>query len=70
MSEAERERQRLEYITDSIAKIERYTRGGKEEFLRDPMVQDAVLRRLETLSDVASKLSEPLKARHPDIPWR
>ncbi len=70
MTEAERERQRLQYISDSIAKIEQYTQGGKEEFLRDSMVQDAVLRRLETLADAASKLSEPLKARHPDIPWR
>ncbi len=34
------------------------------------MVQDAVLRRLETLADAASRLPDDLKGRHPDIPWR
>jgi uncharacterized protein with HEPN domain len=34
------------------------------------MVQDAVLRRLETLADAARRLSDELKTRHPQIPWR
>jgi uncharacterized protein with HEPN domain len=29
-----------------------------------------VLRRLETLADAASHLSEAAKARHPEIPWQ
>ncbi len=33
------------------------------------MVQDAVLRRLETLADATHRLPEELKARHPHIPW-
>ena len=70
MIDPERDRQRLEYIADSIAKIERYTHGSKARFLRDSKTQDAVLRRLETLADAASKLPEQLKSRHPEIPWR
>jgi uncharacterized protein with HEPN domain len=66
----EREQLRLGYIWKSIALIDRYTQGGKDAFLRERMVQDAVLRRLETLADAAEKLSDALKARHPDIPWR
>jgi uncharacterized protein with HEPN domain len=65
-----RERARLRYILESIARIEQYTRGGRETFLKEGIVQDAVLRRLETLTDAISKLSESLKARHPTIPWR
>jgi uncharacterized protein with HEPN domain len=70
VTEEERERERLRYIRESIARIAEYTKGGREAFDREPMVQDAVLRRLETLADAANKLSEELKARHPEIRWR
>ena len=65
-----REQGRLRYIRDSILKIEEYTRGDRSTFDRQPVVQDAVLRRLETLADATDKLSDALKARHPEIPWR
>lgn len=70
MSRDPRERARLRYIRQSIARIEQYTRGGREAFLSEPIVQDAVLRRLETLTDAIGKLSASLKAWHPTIPWR
>lgn len=60
----------LLYIKESIDRIEQYTEHGRESFLTDAIVQDATLRRLETLADAASRLSNDLKARHPDIPWR
>lgn len=65
----ERDETLLEYIAQSIALILRYTAGGQQSFLSDPMVQDAVLRRLETLADAARHLSPALTARHSDIPW-
>jgi uncharacterized protein with HEPN domain len=65
-----RERARLRYIRQSIARIEQYTHGGREAFLAEAIVQDAVLRRLETLADAITRLSDTLKARHPAIPWR
>jgi uncharacterized protein with HEPN domain len=68
--DAGRERERLEYIQDSIARIDRYTQGSSATFLGEPMVQDAVLRRLENLADATHGLSAGLKARHPQIPWR
>jgi len=70
VTEDEREQERLRYIRESIVRIGEYTKGGRETFDRDPMVQDAVLRRLETLADAAHRLSEELKARHPEIRWR
>jgi uncharacterized protein with HEPN domain len=68
--DAGRERARLQYIQDSIARIDLYTQGSRDTFLREPMVQDAVLRRLENLADSTHGLSAGLKARHPQIPWR
>jgi uncharacterized protein with HEPN domain len=34
------------------------------------LVEDAVLRRLETLSDAVGHLSPKLRAEHPEIAWR
>ncbi len=70
INDTERERERLRFIRQSIERIERYTRGQRETFLREPMVQDAVLRRLENLADASHRLSPGLKARHPQIPRR
>ncbi len=68
-TEDEREQERLRYIDLSIRRIEEYTGGKQEAFLSEAMIQDAVLRRLETLADATGKLSDVLKARHPEIPW-
>jgi uncharacterized protein with HEPN domain len=37
------DRRFLEYIRDSIALVREYARGGRETFVRDHMVQDAIL---------------------------
>jgi uncharacterized protein with HEPN domain len=60
----------LLYIQQSIARIEGYTREGRDTFLSQNVLQDAVLRRLETLADAAGHLSPALQDRHPHIPWR
>jgi uncharacterized protein with HEPN domain len=65
----------FEHISESIDLIQRYVAGpdggpNRELFYEDRRTQDAVLRRLETLADAASHLSDVVKARHPEIPWR
>lgn len=70
MNHDPREQARLRYIRQSITRIEQYTRGSREAFHSEPIVQDAVLRRIETLADAVNRLSDTLKARHPTIPWR
>lgn len=65
----------LDYIDESIELIEEYLAdaGGalsKNLFYDDLRTQDAVLRRMETLADTAGHLSDALKARYPEIPWR
>jgi len=57
----------LAYVRESINLVELYTRDGEEVFRTDLRTQDAVLRRMETLADAAARLSNDLKARHPDI---
>ena len=45
-------------------------RGGREAFLQDVDVQDAVLWRLQTLAEATGRLSQAVKDRHPEIRWR
>ncbi|MFM2303657.1 MAG: hypothetical protein RLZZ135_1067 [Cyanobacteriota bacterium] len=60
----------LEYILQCINRIEDYSKGGKEEFVINLMVQDAIMRRLQTLAESTQRVSEDLKAKMPDIAWR
>jgi uncharacterized protein with HEPN domain len=37
----------LKHIREAIAKVEKYTEGGRKTFLEDTMIQDSVIRNLE-----------------------
>ena len=58
-------------IRDAIRRIERYTKDKTlASFRRDDLVNDAVERCLEIISEASRRLPEELKNRHADIPWR
>jgi uncharacterized protein with HEPN domain len=58
----------LSHIADSIAAIESYVTGGRERFLSQRMVQDAVIRNFEIIGEAANKLS-PAARGNSAIPW-
>jgi uncharacterized protein with HEPN domain len=60
----------LEHILECIALIQDYTRNGKAEFMASALVQDAVLRRLQTMAESTQRLSEALKEKAPAVDWR
>lgn len=60
----------LAHILERIQKIERFTADGKQRFLTDELVQDAVLRNFEVIGEAAKRLDDAYRAAHPDIPWR
>jgi len=60
----------LIYISDCIERIRDYTSPGREAFFTNTMIQDATLRRLQTLTESTQRLSEDLKARATEIDWR
>jgi uncharacterized protein with HEPN domain len=60
----------LIHIQECLTRIELYTGEGKDAFLADIKTQDAVLRNLQTLAESTQRLSDELKAAHPDIDWR
>ena len=60
----------LGYISDCIERIEQYTAEGKETFFTNSMIQDATIRRLQTLAESTQRLSDELKAKATEIDWR
>lgn len=60
----------LKYILQCINKIEEYSQGGKKEFVNNSLIQDAIIRRLQTLAESTQRLSEELKEKMPTIEWR
>jgi uncharacterized protein with HEPN domain len=61
----------LYHIKESIEAIADYLQdGGKEAFLHQRMMQMAVLHELVIIGEAANNLSDELKAKCSDVPWR
>ena len=59
----------LEHIRDAIAKVRAYTAGGRDEFMRNSLIQDGVIRNFEIIGEASKQLSDDVKGKHPEIPW-
>lgn len=51
-------------------RIEQYVSGGRDTFMHSTLIQDAVLRNLQTLGQSAGRLSDTLRDGHPEVNWR
>jgi len=60
----------LIHIRECMERIRQYTSGGKDAFLSNRMIQDAVLRNLQTLAESTTRLSQETRQRFPEIDWR
>jgi uncharacterized protein with HEPN domain len=60
----------LAQILERIERIQKFTVGGQDIFLADPLIQDAVIRNFEVIGEAAKRVPEDYRQRHPDIPWR
>ena len=60
----------LAHMRDAIERIATFTAGGHDDFLADPMVQDAVIRNLEVMGEAVKGLSDSLRSANPDVPWK
>ena len=61
----------LEDIIQSADKIRRYTKGLEyDDFVRNEMVTDAVLRNIEIIGEAAGNIPEDIRSLYPHIPWR
>lgn len=64
------DRSYLLHIRDAISRIKSYTEAGRDSFLKDTKTQDAVVRNLAIVGEAAKRLSQELKDRHPEVPWK
>lgn len=60
----------LAHILESIRRIEEDTTGGEAQFYQKRVLQDAVLRNLQTMAESTQRLSPALKATQPQIEWQ
>ena len=59
----------LVHVQDCIARIQDYTQGGRAEFMRNSLVQDAVLRNLEVMGESVKRLPDAWKQSQPQVEW-
>jgi uncharacterized protein with HEPN domain len=58
-------------MLEAIARIRGYVgRRRRVGFLRDGLLQDAVIRNIEIVGEAAGRVSPGFAAAHPEIPWR
>jgi len=61
----------LEDMLDSMKRIQTYIEGlDYEEFHKNSLVSDAVIRNFEVLGEASKNVPEEIKAKYPDIPWK
>ncbi len=67
---AESDRVLLAHMRDCLDRIFEYTRSERAHFDTSRLVQDAVVRNLQTLTESSQRLSSEIKGTEPQIPWR
>ncbi len=60
----------IQQILDAIGKVEMFTKDGKSEFYNNVMIQDAVIRNIEVIGEVAKRVTTKFKCDYPNVPWR
>lgn len=59
------------HILSCIERIEQYTLGiSEEEFMKNFLIQDGVMRNIEIIAEASKKISSEIKSQNPEIPWR
>lgn len=60
----------LEHILECVRRIDEYVAGGRDSFFRSTLVQDAVIRNLQTLAESSKRISSDSQRLASGVPWR
>jgi uncharacterized protein with HEPN domain len=65
-----RDRVYIAHMLECIERVFEYCDGNQENFRSSRLIQDAVIRNLQTMAESAGRLSDESKKLAPDLPWR
>jgi uncharacterized protein with HEPN domain len=61
----------IQDILDSINDIKDFVAGMSfDQFTRDRKTINAVIRSIEVIGEAAKRISQSLRSKHPEIPWK
>jgi uncharacterized protein with HEPN domain len=60
----------LKHILRCIGRIEEYSAAGGKTFFASPLIQDGVIRNLQTLAESSQRLGEGIKESWPNVDWK
>jgi uncharacterized protein with HEPN domain len=61
----------LSHINEAVRRTVLYVeKMTYEQFLEDIKIQDAVIRNIEIIGEATKNISEELRNRYPEIPWK
>ena len=63
------DKEKLEKILDCIDQVKEYTRGGEDEFFKNRLIQDGVVRNFQVIGQAIKDLSVELKEKNQDVEW-
>lgn len=64
------DKERLLDIVESIDRIQRYSKRGRDSVEGSELVQTWIVHHIEILGEAARGVSEDFRKRHPEVPWR
>ncbi len=64
------DKERLIDIVESIDRIQRYSKRGRNSVEGNELVQTWIVHHIEILGEAARGVSEDFRKRHPEVPWR
>ena len=60
----------LRHISDAIQQIDEYLKDASlDQFLRDRLLQDGVVRQLEIMDEASRKLPDDFRNHHSEVSW-
>ena len=60
----------LSHMIECIHRVFEYCEGGETSFRQSRLIQDAVIRNLQTMAESSQRVSESVKTIASNVPWR
>jgi uncharacterized protein with HEPN domain len=60
----------LIHMSECINRVNKYTTGGRDEFMSQSLIQDAVVRNLQVMAESSKRISDERKNRHLEVDWQ